>query len=531
MKFFKKTLYVASAIAFIMVIHACTDNFSSLNTPKTELVEINPGFLFTNAQRAEFRAQGTNAYWHMYARLMGGWPQHIGETAPGNYLPFQYSQHRRNDNNAWNGGYTNILRSLHHAELQLLRIGEDDESNPQIRTRLAQVRILQVQTWERMTGAFGDIPFSEAMKGLELNTSPRYDRQQDIYPVLLGQLEESITRLTEGDLTLGSADLFYRGDVDKWRRYGNTLLLRTAMRIRYADPSTAQMIVTQQMGRPLISSHEHSAKVRTDGGDGNAWFLHGMHHAMRQGFLHGLNQTLITVLQDYNDPRLVSIAEPLAESKAIFAVTGDPNDLVYRGSLNNMTLDYINSIGPADISDPAHHIWREEGGYNPPMQALTYANSLFLQAEAALLGWGADRSEAEGYYQDAIRASMEMEPYSIDVTPAQIDAYIAQHGTLSANDDEALEQIMTQKWINHFDNYYELYFEWRRTSYPRLYPGSGGRGETNNAIPRRAHYHQEEASLNSENYNEAIQRLGGENNYMGKMWIDANPHNGQTVTY
>src|SRR5690606_29701424 len=124
--------------------------------------------------------------------------------------------------------------------------------------------------------------------------------------------------------------------------------------------------------------------------------------------------------------------------------------------------------------------------YTFPYLIMTYSDLCFYKAEAALLGWaGLSLGDAEQFYQEGIRAAMEVEPYEIPA--ADIDSYLTREGILSGSEEEQLEQIMNQKWISLFMRHYESYAEWRRTGYPQLTPGPN-QGVTEGAIPRRAVY-------------------------------------------
>lgn len=524
MKYINKSLLAAaSLIVFMGLFAACTDHFGNLNTPPSEINTIDPGYLFTAQQRWEARGFG-NYHW-FYLRNVGSWAQHWGETQLNNGRATYFnSGQRRNEDQVWNGTYDTILKDLERAQSILLELSDGDEMDPAVRTRLAVTRIFEVVSWEKLTSIYGDIPFTEAVKGFEGNTTPAYDRQQDIYPALINQLDANIGRLTQGDVTYGEADLYYRGDVDKWRRFGNTLKLRTAMRVSYADPGLAQQWVTEAMSQPLMESHDHSASASTGPGGGAVFLLHGQVQHYRNPFTLFLTQRFIDELETRNDPRLPFIAEPTPNSVA----AGNPE---FRGLRVNVTEAEMSAFdgNKGDLSRNTFSVYRNELEYNPPMHLLTYATASFLKAEAALRGWGATPAQAQGFFQEGIRAAMEMEPYH-EIDPADIDAYIDAHGTLSINFEEALEQIAIQKWINHHHQFTEAFFEWRRLSYPRLDPGNGGMGETNNTIPRRAYWHQNEVSLNAANYEAAVQSQGP-NNFTTRIWIDANPSNGQSITY
>jgi hypothetical protein len=116
-----------------------------------------------------------------------------------------------------------------------------------------------------------------------------------------------------------------------------------------------------------------------------------------------------------------------------------------------------------------------------------------------------------------LRAAMQMEHFNL--SDAEIDAYLAEHGTLSGSVEEKLEMIIEQIYIAFFSQGLEAYFDWRRTGFPVLDPGDRTANVTYGQIPRRAYYSQVEQSLNRTNFQAAVARQG-EDHPLTRMWID-----------
>lgn len=529
MRFLRSTV-IAAIVAVLLsgVLSACTDHFSSLNEPPTSVTEINPDFLFTEA----LKDNNVNYNWEwIQGRMFGGWAQHYAAPNRNDGLPNYYDQHRRNDDAFWELKYTTVLKNLDRTKAELRRLAESESES--IQTRLAMVKIYEAMVFETLTAGLGDIPYSEAVKGLDGNTTPVYDQQSEIYPNLLDSLDAAISQLQDGGLTFGEADILYGGNVDQWRRFANSLKLRTAMRMRYADPGAAQTAVEEAMSSPLISNHGESAMIPTQadaGPDANAHPILREYRSGR-GDKSRLGQNLVEMLKVNDDPRLELIAEPTAVSKEEFQQTGDPDDLEYAGIPPNMTVEGYDNLNVSEISYIAFDVWANEGSA-VPVHVLTYPEVLFLQAEAALLGWGGSMSDAQSYYEQGIRAAMTMPPYDntgfngYEITQSDIDDYVDSQTPLSSDPETALEQISEERYVALFSRGTQVYFEWRRTGYPQLGTGTRTDNYTNGDIPRKAFYHQSEESLNEENWQEAVDRQGGPG-YNAEIWIDQNPNNGQ----
>lgn len=520
---------VLVSLVLIVTISACTDHFSSLNTPPTSVTSIDPAFLFTEVLRDD----NLDYNWeYVDARLFGGWAQHYADNDASDGLPNYYQPHRRNDNSFWELKYVTVLKNLDQAKALVLENAEGDASSSAARTKLAMIKLYEAMTYETLTAGLGDIPFSEAIKGLEGISNPVYDLQSSIYPALIDTIDTYMAQLTNGDATFQDADIIYQGDIEMWRRFANSLKLRTAMRMRYANPTAAEAAVTEAMGDPLISINEESAMIATTAGGGPDANAHPMLDEYRNpGDKSRIGQHLVEMLKANDDPRLEFIAEPTEASKDVFEVSGDPNDLEYLGIPPNMTDAMYNAMNLFEISYPAYTIWNNEN-LAVPAHVLTYPEVLFLQAEAALLGWGGNLVDAQFYYEQGIRAAMTMEPYNqttfngVEITQADIDNYVASQLPLSADFETALEQISEERYVALFSRGQETYFEWRRTGYPLLDPGTRTSNYTNGNIPRKAFYHESEQSLNSANWQEAANRQG-DDGFNADIWLDQNPNNGQ----
>jgi hypothetical protein len=110
-----------------------------------------------------------------------------------------------------------------------------------------------------MTDSYGDIPYFETTQAVdEVIVAPKYDTQQAIYTDMLNELKEAAAQLSydSDQASYGSADVFLGSDVAAWKRFANSLRLRLAMRVRYADASLAQTHISEVLSAELISANE-----------------------------------------------------------------------------------------------------------------------------------------------------------------------------------------------------------------------------------------------------------------------------------
>src|SRR5690606_23762537 len=108
--------------------------------------------------------------------------------------------------------YTTKLNRLYQIQNAL-------EENPAENVnKIALCRILRAYHFHQLTDVAGDVPYFEAMQGEKGNLKPKYDTQREIYLDMFKELEEAAASLDGTKPTFGNSDLFYKGDVAKWKK-------------------------------------------------------------------------------------------------------------------------------------------------------------------------------------------------------------------------------------------------------------------------------------------------------------------------
>ena len=148
--------------------------------------------------------------------------------------------------------YVSKLNRL--SQLEALLQGPDDVN------KNALVQILKVYEFHQLTDVAGDIPYSEALKG-KVNLTPKYDTQKDIYTDMLNKLDAAASALDPSKPSFGNADLFYKGDVTKWKKFAYTLMLRLAMRLTNVDADMSRNWVQKAIAGGVITSDADIAKI------------------------------------------------------------------------------------------------------------------------------------------------------------------------------------------------------------------------------------------------------------------------------
>ena len=364
-------------------------------------------------------------------------------------------------------------------------------------------RILKSYTFSVMTEAMGDLPYSEALKGDTL-LHPAYDTQQAIYNGLFADLAQANTEIQLGATAVGfnEGDLMYGGNMLFWKKFANSLRLRLAMHLSKRDPTKAASEAAAAVAAGVFQADTQSAQLTYLAGSPNQNPIYqDVYVGNRDDY--GLSKTFVDTLNSWNDPRLPVFAQI---PPAATPYRGLANGLFDGEKLDSLdAIKYISRFGA---------LWRETP--DARMDLVSYAEVLFLQAEAAERGWIA--GNAAQLYSDAITASMKQ----YGVAPADIATYLAQAKVLydaaGATQAGHLQQIAFQKWIALFMQGAEAWTEWRRTLVPNLVAGCHA---VMRSLPERLPYDDNEVVLNQSNVMAAVTAQGftASNDLTKPLWF------------
>ena len=167
---------------------------------------------------------------------------------------------------------------------------------------------------------------------------------------------------------------------------------------------------------------------------------------------------------------------------------------------------------------------------NSPWIHLSYAETQFLLAETTLRGWNIDSETAASRYRKGLEAAVKQwSIFGNDVpshSDSEINDYIdARIPRINAGGNTALEEVTTQLWILFIMDPIEAWSLIRRTNgmpsefvkFHNRYPTEN---ETGGLRPRRMQYPMEEQTKNKKNYEEAVERMGGADDWMTPIWWD-----------
>jgi hypothetical protein len=473
-KYMKKIYLLAMACLFMA---GCNDFEENINIDPNQPSEASNTQLLAYSMRSlpDLNASASGA---LYA-------QQISET--------EYITLSRYDNVFYNfyGYYTGPLMNLE----TVLTSNQFDVKEGPIANQLAVAKVLKAYYFWYMTDRWGDLPYTQALKG-KGDFTPAYDTQQDIYNGLFALLDEANAQFIPGAI---SNDIVYGGDPEKWKRLGNTIHMLMALRLSKVDAAKGSQEFNKALEAGIMTSNDDNLAYKhlSDPNNWNYWYNV---FSIQNREWYAVSKPLVDYMKPVNDPRLPVYAEKNAEGEYAGLEYGLEGDQVNTGDYQKKN---ISLLGKA-VRQP-----------NSPVYLITYAQALFAKAEAAKIGWipGGD-IEAESNYNQAIESSVEQWNNG---SAAGLDVMM-QQPEVKYNPAEALKQIGYQRWVHLFLNGYEAWAEWKRTGYPELTAPENNNGR---AIPRREGYPTQEAQNNTDNYNTAIQRaFGGTNDLYGRVWWD-----------
>ena len=424
--------------------------------------------------------------------------------------------------------------------------------------------ILRTYIAALITDTYGNVPYSKAglinLQGDKFDYMIPYDNQKDIYVDMIRSLEKANEYFLEAEDLVSvtpsldfnfdaNCDYTYYGNIDKWRRFGNSLYARLLNRVvlkvleesggelslggDYGDINVLYKLaelynsfVSGEGQYPMMRGIDDSARVKFD----------KMNSALYTPFYSTTSgswkssaacSTIVDKMIFRDAAGSVSIADP--RFYRIFTKDKGAPTQIMRSDMRAFFEDPANNskngnslIGRYTRGDvTGEHIGDMQNA--PSYAMMNYDELCFIFAEAGIRGWiPMSGSEYKGLYLKGCRASIDQ--WQVDWEQAKdylapdcktINDYISY---LDTEFKDTLEDIMWQKYIATLWVGVESWADYRRTGYPLL-KTNGPAAENKGILPTRLRYPTTESFQNATYYNEAVDSwLGGENNMLVDMW-------------
>lgn len=515
-----KTVF-ASALLCSLFLASCTDGFEDMNRNPAqptddEIMEghYKQGAFFPQMINSAYPAQ-ENAY-QMGENLVGdpyGRYLSIGNTWSSSFSTF-------NAPSNWiNAPYNDAFEKVYGGWTQVKNLTE--AKGP----LFAWAQIIRVTAMQRITDMYGPIPYSKVG---DSSLGSAYDSQEDAYKNMFTDLDAAIAELTafvaenpDYD-AMAKFDKVYGGDFTKWIKYANSLKLRMALRIVYANPTLAKQKAEEAV------SHSLGVIISNDDNTQNAYPQNPVWKMTNNWKDSRACADIIAYMAGYNDPRM---SKYFSKSQ----VEGGPEFLGLRTGITIPAKDWSGKYSSTTYKEQDLTLW---------MPASEIA---FLKAEGALRGWNMGGTAA-ALYEEGVKLSFDQwraggtdaylkdetsKPGDYDDPDSKLAAKAVSTITIKWNDadpfETKLERLITQKWIAMYPLGQEAWSEQRRTGYPHFFPVLVNSSDDPNLTTRlasRIPFAPDEKNNNAQNYEEAVKLLGGKDDYGTKLWWDKNPNKG-----
>ena len=391
-------------------------------------------------------------------------------------------------------------------------------SKPEYVLYAAVARIQKVFNYELLVDAYGDVPWTDGLKG-NANLSPKFDDDAAAYQLLIKELDDAIAVITtNASKTDGSvlaltevADPLFNGDLTKWKQFANNIKLRLLIKASGSsiDSFAQSAFATFSADGFLKEDALINPGYSTTGNQNPSW--EALHSSIAGSITTAANYYIPSkyTLTFYNG----TVLQDSIRGKLVYK--GYPGTTVggqLADEINNPTSPRYAWTGKADGTG----IFKDRTQGQPVFLA---SEIYFLLAEAALKGHVLDGT-AKSNFENGILASFTYlrqkanKTYASGVNPAtDLAIYLADNSgkylvdySAATTDAQRLEAIITQKYIAlNYIHGHEAWNEFRRTTYPKI-SGTGAtttfvsirsQSTRTDKLPVRQIYPQAEYNLNA----------------------------------
>ncbi len=540
MKLYKITL-ICFSCAVLFMLGSCTKDFEQINENPHGFTTASTGSLFNN----------------VISTLHPGWNEQFYIN---NEIFYKETQLAALTQDAWGNyeigteeiwkNYTGSLAEIRELEKRFSEM----EPSAEVANMQAMLKIIVAYKVFKVTDIFGDIPFSEAGYGFQSFESlhPKFDSQESIYKKLLNDLkwaDENINdkAVDEPFQTFQSYDKLFFGDLQNWRKFANSLRLRYAMRMADRDREFAAPIIKEiiEEAKPIFRGYDFNVEKLESAclwpnivGFSNAsvdWSFRE-HKGLRMGsnVWHYLSSGDELDGSGIFDPRAYFFFEGNNAGEWVAYPQIPSNDTPFAGGVpygsHRDNAGAFDIKGATCIYSPFSYFLVRDAN-TMPIILITGAEVHFIVAEAYMRGIGVsqDMAQADIEYMHGVNSSVKwwmqrannvQLPSSglqfsdkVTVPPNLNEASVLQvfGSWMASSDEEKLEFLYAQRWLDAFRQPGEAYALARRTGKtPR---------EGDPISHFRMPYPRSEVEYNFDNCSEAIARQGGDSPDVKLWWI------------
>lgn len=442
----KKLILALIGLSFIL--NGCED-LQDMNVDPNNVSQTHPQYLLTEVEWQAFQVAGVSP---LFATRMV--VQTDGEQAEQYYT--------------WNRGGFEEYSQLRNVQKMM-----DEATRIENTSYVALGKFFRAYYFYALTLRFGDIPYSEALKGESQGVyAPVYDSQKDVFIGVLKELKEA-DEILSSDNSIIAGDIIFDGSIIKWRKLINSFRLKVLLTL-----SGKNLDSDLSVAADFSNVAQNLLLIETNNDNGQLVFLdvagsrYTEFNSSSYGSARYMDSTFIRRLQDRQDPRLFVYSGQTKLAKEAGLTIDDFN--AYEGGnpvapYNDVNIKAsagkVSKINERYYTDPV----------NEPHMLLGYAELQFILAEAVVRQWIV--GDARNYYENGVKASFEFyrtyaEEYALYLSDSRVEQYL-QNQLVSFDNSygnlEKIELIQMQKYLQSFlQGGWTMYFENLRTNTPEL---------------------------------------------------------------
>lgn len=458
----KTTIRIIAAVLLLSTVGSSCKKYLDINRNPNAAEQVDPKLLFSNAAVSYINVRASGDFYIPIA-LVGQSIASGGNNATAWGAPSeeQYDVNALSLGNSWRALYNYAGANL--KEIIRLSEGAPVKNN----NAAAQAKVLLGFVFYDITTLYGDAPFSEALNPDIIY--PKFETQPQILEGILKMMDEAIAQFDEASpLKIADYDLFYGGNLTKWKQAARSLKLKVLLTMVDKDPTKAAAIGQLITAGEFISSPADNMQISYANAAGRYNPKYGLNRQYNneQSFF-GASKWVVNFMNSINDPRLGLFFEKPAAATTF--VAPEPGE---------------------DIDDAVHaRINRNYHAANQPEVLFSYQEQLFYEAEVQARGLGVatDLTKANLLYKRAVEESVKHHANmakSNSLITSGSNAAIATAFTAAANaalanassfaealpelssfgsNRAAVKYIHYHHWIDKWDRSLDAFTQWRRS--------------------------------------------------------------------
>ncbi len=378
------------------------------------------------------------------------------------------------------------LRSIMTMNTLYNKLSGADKSNYEIYMTMASV--VRDFIVHQMTDMCNDIPYSEALGGDETNFFPKFDKQADIYNSMLANLKAANDKLKaftpNGSFVhgqIGTNDVWFGGDMAKWRAFVNSFRIRLAMRLTNVNAALAKSTIQEVLADGTYAKDRATSITHVDRrqdqvlevlifrsfaemrGSNRMWAPQKMDQVMRKAG-QPVDPRLYVIFQPDKDGAYTPMPTEAVDVNAISSQISQ-NDLTatFPSLLNRTTFERNYTMPAPVISSTEVHLNLAEAALRWPdlgLVAATEFEAAIRQSIDYYYEINASSPTPDSRYVGYMPASRPTKPSDVAIT-----AFVAVKLTelAAANATEKLGLIYDQRYV-HYNvlRIHELWADTRR---------------------------------------------------------------------